>query len=125
MEYYFLVKQIHITTAVLSLLGFIVRVWWSFTDNDWLQQKIVKVAPHINDTLLLGAAIYLSAVGRMYPFIVPWLGAKVVLLIGYIGAGAMALKRGKTNQARILAFFVAVACISGIFYLAIFKPILI
>jgi len=124
-EYYFLIKQVHITTAILSLLGFIIRIWWRFTDNDWLQKKVVKIAPHINDTLLLGAAVYLSLASQTYPFIVPWLGAKVVLLIGYIGAGMVALKREKTNRVRTLAFLVAVGSISGIFYLAIFKPILI
>lgn len=109
-------------TAVLSLLGFMLRGWWMLKENPLLQHKLVKILPHINDTLLLGAAIYLSVVSGMYPFVVGWLGIKVVLLIGYIVAGIFALKRGKTKQARIIAFVIALGCILLIFATAALKP---
>ncbi len=124
MEHYILIKQIHITTAILSLLGFCLRAWWMITNNKLLQNKLVKVLPHINDTLLLSAAIYLSVVSEIYPFIVGWLGAKVVLLVVYIVAGTIALKRGETPKVRVWAFIIAVLSIVSIFWLAVFKPML-
>ena len=92
-------------------------------ENPLLQYKPVKILPHINDTLLLGSAIYLSLMSGLYPFVEGWLGAKVILLVGYIVAGIFALKRGKTKQARLVAFVIALLCISLIFILALLKPV--
>ena len=122
MEYYQLVKHIHITTAVLSLLGFALRGWWMINENQLLNRKLVKILPHINDTLLLTTAIFLSLMSGLYPFAQGWLGAKVILLVGYIVAGIFALKRGKTRQSRLIAFVIALLCILSIFGLAVYKP---
>jgi uncharacterized membrane protein SirB2 len=121
-EYYQLIKTIHITTAVLSLLGFVLRGWWMAKESPLLQHKMVKIFPHVNDTLLLTAAIFLSIMSGLYPFVEGWLGAKVVLLIGYIVAGIFALKRGKSKQARLVAFVIALVCISLIFVSALYRP---
>lgn len=91
-------------------------------ENQLLDRKLVKILPHINDTLLLTAAIFLSLMSGFYPFAQGWLGAKVVLLVGYIVAGIFALKRGKTKQSRLIAFVIALLCILTIFGLAIYKP---
>jgi len=122
MEHYLIVKNIHITTAVLSLAGFCLRGWWMFNENGLLQNRLAKILPHVNDTILLSCAIYLYSTGTLYPFLVGWLGAKVVLLIGYILAGTIALKRGKTKRTRIFAFLIALIFIGAIFILAIYKP---
>lgn len=122
MEYYQLIKHIHITTAVLSLFGFILRGWWMTRDNPLLNHKLVKILPHINDTLLLVAAVFLSVISGFYPFVEAWLGAKVLLLVGYIIAGIFALKRGKSKQSRLIAFVIALFCILSIFGLALYKP---
>lgn len=91
-------------------------------ENPLLQHRLVKILPHVNDTLLLTAAIFLSLMSGFYPFVEGWLGAKVILLIGYIVAGIFALKRGKTRQSRLGAFVIALLCISLIFGLAVYKP---
>ena len=122
MEHYLLVKNIHIATAVLSLVGFCIRGWWMFSENDLLQNRLVKTFPHVNDTILLSCAIYLSVTSTLYPFLVGWLGAKVLLLIGYILAGTIALKRGKTKQVRVVSFLLSLSFIGSIFILALFKP---
>ena len=48
------------------------------------------------DTVLLTAAMMLSSILRMYPFVHSWLTAKVVLLVVYVVLGSFALKRGRT-----------------------------
>ena len=124
METYLIVKMIHMTTAVLSLLGFLLRGYWMFTENKLLSAKPTKILPHINDTLLLAAAIYLMIASQMYPFVIHWLTAKVILLVVYIVAGVVALKRGKTAKARAVAFTIALVSVLAIFYLASAKPTL-
>ena len=123
MEYYSVIKDVHVITATLSLLGFLLRGLWMIKESPLLNSKPVKIFPHINDTLLLGAAIYLSIMSRLYPFAEGWLGAKVILLIGYIVAGTFALKRGKTKKVRVIYFIIAVFCISLIFMMALYRPI--
>lgn len=123
MEYYLVVKQIHIITAVLSLLGFCLRAWWATKHNPLLNHRAVKTFPHINDTILLAAAIYLSFTSQIYPFVYGWLGAKVVLLIVYIISGAIAIKYGKTKLIKRGALAVALLSIVSIFAMAIYRPI--
>lgn len=124
MEYYALVKHIHITAAGLSFLGFMLRSYWMLTNNALLKVKLSKILPHIIDTLLLLAAIYLVIITQMYPFVVNWVTAKVLLLVVYIVAGTVALKRGKTKQKRVRALLVAVASVLAIFAIASIKPAL-
>ena len=46
---------------------------------------------------------------RQYPFVEPWLTAKLLALLLYIGLGTIALKRGKTKGIRIAAYVGALA----------------
>jgi uncharacterized membrane protein SirB2 len=94
-----------------------------YRQSSLLKHTAVKVLPHINDTLLLGAAIYLSVMSHLYPFQQSWLGVKVVLLVGYIVAGTIALKKGKTEKTRLTAFAFALFCVGLIFVHAIYRPI--
>lgn len=110
------------TAAGLSLLGFMLRGYWMLTNSALLKSKPSKVLPHIIDTVLLAAAIYLMIVSQLYPFVVNWVTAKVILLVVYIYAGTVALKRGKTKQKRVIAFIIALASVLAIFAIAATKP---
>jgi Uncharacterized protein conserved in bacteria len=104
---YLLVKHLHVTAAVLSILFFIVRSYWSVTGNALLKTKFVKIAPHVIDTVLLTCAIILAAMlGAAANQ--PWVLTKIVLLIAYIGVGTIAIKRGRTPRTRAIAAIVAV-----------------
>ena len=124
MDYYGFVKYLHLTAATLSLIGFCLRGYWMLTENPRLNARISKIAPHVIDTLLLGAAIYLVVVSGLYPWVASWVGAKLLLLILYIVAGTVALKRGRTKPTRFTAFVIAVASVLTIFALAGVKPTL-
>lgn len=78
--------------------------------------------PHINDSLLLTFAFLLVAIGPWQPFAHAWLGIKILLLIGYIFAGLVALRPSFTPMVKRTAAVLALAQLGGIFYLAIFKP---
>jgi uncharacterized membrane protein SirB2 len=105
---YLLIKHIHVTAAALSILFFIIRAYWSVTENSLLQKKVVKIAPHIIDTVLLVAAIMLSML--LGPAASqPWVLTKIILLVAYIGVGTVAIKRGRTPGTRAVAAVIAVA----------------
>ncbi|MFN3163560.1 MAG: SirB2 family protein [Pseudohongiellaceae bacterium] len=122
MTTYLMLKHLHVTFAVLSLLGFSLRGYWMLTESAWLQKKPVKILPHINDTLLLLTALMLAVVTGLYPFAVGWVTLKLILLVVYIVLGTFALKRGKTKQSRTGFFIASLATIVTIFLLAIIKP---
>jgi len=126
MEIYQLIKTLHMTSALLSVVGLIVRYGWSIKQDPRLQLRWVKIFPHINDTLLLVAGIFLVYFGPYSPIAQPgsfaWLIAKWVLLLVYIIAGSFALKRATTEQAKMMAMLVSLVSILLIFYLAFFKP---
>ena len=99
---------LHIITVAVSGVFFVVRGTWMIQESTLLQTKLVKILPHINDTLLLTAAIGLMIVTSQYPGANHWLTVKVVLLIAYIVLGVMALRGGKTKSQRVIYFVLAV-----------------
>jgi uncharacterized membrane protein SirB2 len=105
---YLALKHLHITCVVLSGLGFLVRGWWMLTESEWLKARLTKIFPHIVDTLLLGSALTMAYLSGQYPLAQGWLTAKLLGLLVYIVCGALALKRGKTKDARIVFLCLAV-----------------
>lgn len=122
---YYALKHIHMTFAVLSGVLFLVRGLWMLADSGYLQQRWVKIAPHVIDTLLLASAVGLAVWSSQYPGQSPWLTAKLVALVAYIGLGTVALKRGRTRAVRTLAFAGALACFAYILAVAVTKNPLI
>ncbi|MDM3871970.1 SirB2 family protein [Porticoccus sp. W117] len=110
---YLHIKHAHITFAIISISFFLIRAWWASKQSSLLQNRWVKTLPHINDTLLLGCAIYLAATIQQYPFVHHWLTAKVIGLLAYIGFGTVAIKRGK-----LWAAVAAALCFAYIFTVA-------
>ncbi|HLR13302.1 MAG TPA: SirB2 family protein [Burkholderiaceae bacterium] len=102
---YYAIKHLHVTSAVLSILFFMIRAWWSVTENALLQTRLVRVLPHIIDTILLVCGVLLAIwIGPWQA----WIGAKIIALLLYIAIGMVAIRRGRTPHARALAAVVAV-----------------
>ena len=118
---YIALKHLHVTFVVLSGLLFLVRGIWMLRDSPRLQQRWVRIAPHLVDTLLLVSAAALAVVSHQYPGQMPWLTAKVAALVAYILLGTVALKRGPTKSVRTAAFVGAVACFAYIVSVALTK----
>lgn len=104
-----LLKIIHVTTAAVSYALFFVRGIWMINGSPRLSERWARIVPHVNDTLLLAAAIWMTILIHQYPGTHAWLTAKVAGLLVYIGLGTVALKRGKTQRARIAAWLAAQA----------------
>lgn len=91
----------------MSIAGFSLRGYWMASDNLLLQHRAAKVLPHIIDTLLLGSAITLLVVLHLSPLAQPWLYAKIIALLLYIGLGMVALRFGRSKNIRIGAWLLA------------------
>jgi uncharacterized membrane protein SirB2 len=100
---YLLVKYVHLATVLLSWCLFFVRGVWMIAESPRLAARWVRVAPHVNDTVLLVAALYLASFYGAQP----WIVAKVVALVAYILIGMVAIRRGPTKPVRIAAWVVA------------------
>lgn len=103
-----LLKSIHVLTVLISISGFILRGIWMIKDSPRLQARWVKIAPHINDTVLLITGITLAINIQQYPFVHGWLTAKVLALLTYIGLGVITLRQGRSKQQRIITWLAAI-----------------
>lgn len=119
--YYFAFKHLHITCVVISGAFFVLRGLWMLRAPHLLQRRWVRTVPHVVDTALLGSAVYLSSVSMQYPFVFPWVTAKVLALLVYIVLGSIALKRGRTLAIRSSAFVGALLVFAYIVAVALNK----
>ena len=69
-----------------------------------VEARVMRIVPHIVDTLLLASAVALAVRIHQHPLVHGWLTAKVLALIAYIVVGAMGLHYGRTKRIRALAF---------------------
>lgn len=121
MSAYLAIKYLHITCVVLSGSGFFLRGLLMLGDSPLLQRRWLKIAPHVNDTVLLAAALVLTALTGQYPFVDAWVTAKVFGLIGYIVLGSLALKPGLGKGARMACWLAALAVFAYIVAVALSK----
>ena len=87
MSSYGVLLFIHISTVFISIAGFLVRGVWMMQSSPLLQQRWVRVAPHVNDSLLLVSAIALVVITSQYPGPSSWINAKIIALVVYILLG--------------------------------------
>jgi len=102
-----LLRLIHVSCALVSIAGFALRGYWMAVDNPLLQHQVAKVLPHVVDTLLLGSALALLFVLHLSPLTQPWLSAKIIALLLYIGLGMVALRFGQSKKIKVCAYLLA------------------
>ena len=103
---YLWVKYLHVTCVVLSVSLFVARGSLALMAQPWRQWRLLKMAPHLIDTVLLASALWLAWRIGQYPFVNSWLTAKVLALLAYILLGMRALGKN-TPQGQRLPYFVA------------------
>ena len=101
------IKWLHVACALLSGSGFFTRGILMIREPDWLQVRMVKIIPHVVDTLLLVSAIVLASQWGWAALQEPWLLAKIVALLVYIGLGMVALRLGRSKRVRVVAWLAA------------------
>lgn len=115
------VKLIHVSTVVLTILGFMLRGSWMMSGSPKLNLKITRIAPHVVDTVLLASGVALILMLRLPVTGQNWLLMKFAALVAYIVLGAIALRRGKTMRARKTAFVFSLAIFAYIVGVALSK----
>ncbi len=111
-EYYPVLRQVHIGCAFLTIVLFTLRGGLMMADSPWQRTAVLRYLPHAVDTVLLTTALMLTTVIHQYPFAVGWLTTKVVLLVIYILLGSVAIKHGRTKRVRVTAFIAATATVA-------------
>lgn len=118
---YATVKLIHQSAVALSIGGFVLRAFASLMGARWVHGRAAKTVPHVVDTGLLASAVTLAAWLHLNPLTTPWLAAKIVALLVYIGLGMVALKPSRPAPQRCLAMLAAFATFAYIVSVAITK----
>jgi uncharacterized membrane protein SirB2 len=117
---YFAFKHLHQWLVLVSALGFVARSVGHFRGAHWVRGRWARVAPHVVDTLLLATGIWLAWTLRLSPGNAPWLSAKIIGLLVYIGLGVVVM-RGRRPGLRAAAFAAALLVLGWIASVAVTK----
>jgi len=112
-------KLLHVTTVFVSFVLFVLRAYSIFSQGQFHRTRLFRLAPHINDSILLASALGLVIALKQYPFIEAWLTVKVLLLPVYIFLGMAFMKWAKTGWERVVLFTSAVLCFAYIVSVAV------
>ncbi|EIV2912351.1 SirB2 family protein [Serratia bockelmannii] len=124
MTAYTALKHFHLLTVAISITLFVLRFFWQWRCSPIMGRRWVKVAPHLNDTLLFVSGIALVVTFGFYPLLGmdSWLTEKLFGVIIYILLGYVALgKKTKSQRLRTVAFVLALGCLYLIIKLATTK----
>ena len=122
---YSIIKNLHLSIIVISVLLFILRFIWTLTQSQMMEKKWLKIVPHVVDSGLLLSALALCVMLGQYPFVDPWLTEKMLGLLMYIFMGTIALKTGKTGFMRAVGFVGALSWLAFMGVIAITKQALL
>ncbi len=113
-EHYVTLRQVHIGFVAASGMLFALRVFATLGGARWPLALPARAASWVVDSGLLGAGALLWATLEISPLLQTWLGAKLLLLLVYIGLGTMALRRARTPAVRLGWTLAALACFGWI-----------
>jgi uncharacterized membrane protein SirB2 len=114
-----MIKILHLTFILLSISSFVGRVFLAEKQPEMLEQKWIKIGPHIINSLLLITGFTLVFQGSWLSGEYGWIIAKLIALLGYVGLGIVAIK--SQGDLRWKAFAGAVACFIYIAGVAVSK----
>ena len=112
-----MIKMLHLLFVVLTLVAFFGKTAISVLRPELMNEKAVKIAPHVISSLLLLSGIILVFQGEWLSY--GWLVAKLIAVAGFIGLGIVSMRMEGTN--RWLAFGGAVVCFIYVGVVAVTK----
>lgn len=107
--------------VALSATGFAMRGLAALRGAAWVQGRLAKTLPHAVDTVLLLSALRLAWMLGLNPLSTPWLLAKILGLLLYIGLGMVALRPRFAPGARAAAWLAALLVLGWIASVAVTK----
>lgn len=123
MEYYNLIKLVHVSCVLVSITGFVIRGLLMVLESSWLYLKLVRILPHLIDTLLLVSAIILVYLSDWILLHEPWLQLKLILLLVYIFLGMITLKLSVSKSVKVVSWFGAICVFSYMILVAMSKSV--
>lgn len=114
MEHYPALKHLHLSLVALSLGGFLLRWLAVLRGAAWPLSRGWRVGTALLDTLLLASGATLWVLLGLHPVHQPWLGVKLLWLLGYIVCGSFALKRAPRPGGKMRAGLAALACVAAL-----------
>ncbi|EMA3754120.1 SirB family protein [Salmonella enterica] len=115
----------HLICVALSVSLFVARYWWRYCGHALAAARWTRITPPVIDTLLLLSGIGLIAKTPILPFTESgsWLTEKLFGVIIYIVLGFIALdyRQARSQQARFIAFPLALVVLYIIIKLATTK----
>lgn len=118
---YQLIINMHISTALISVLLFLYRGVWVLRHGQANRPRWMKWLPHVNDTILLVLGIGLMLMIQQYPIVNAWLTAKLTALLVYILLGMVVMKWARQWHSQFIAWLVALLVFTYIVGVAITK----
>lgn len=115
----------HLICVALSVSLFVARYWWRYYGHALAAARWTRIVPPVIDTLLLLSGIGLIVKTHILPFTESgsWLTGKLFGVIIYIVLGFIALdyRQARSQQARFIAFPLALVVLYIIIKLATTK----
>jgi uncharacterized membrane protein SirB2 len=107
---YMIVKHTHLTLIALTFIFFIINFVLTMKGSDKVNNKLLKIGPHILYTLFICTVIYLVTVNplNLYPFLNGWASSKLGGFVLYVLSITLALKWAKSTLWRIVGLLSAV-----------------
>ena len=105
--YYLQIKGVHVLAVLLSGGLFALRGGFVLAGARWPLALPVRIASYTIDTVLLTAALMLFALLPGAMFANGWLATKIVLLVGYIVLGTLAIQRARTARMQWVSYLAA------------------
>jgi uncharacterized membrane protein SirB2 len=113
-EFYPQIKWVHVAAVLASGAIFLLRGLAVQGNARWPMAAPVRYLSYSVDTVLLTAALMLLTILPGTVYANGWLTVKLTLLVAYIALGSIALKRGRTRNARLVSFVAALAVYGSI-----------
>lgn len=108
-----MVKHTHLTIIALTFIFFIINFVLTMKGSGKVNNKLLKIGPHILYTFFIVTFVYLISVNplNLYPFVNGWASSKLAGFVFYVLSITFALKWAKSAMLRFVGF------ISALFWL--------
>jgi len=106
---YEILKYAHLTALAVSFVLFFTRGILMMRQSSTANHRGFLIAPHIFNFLLILTGVSLAFTLQITPMTQPWLMAKMVVLIVYIGLGVMTYKHPNLQVRKILWLLALIA----------------
>lgn len=111
---YAIVKNAHLLIILLTFVFFVINFTLMMKGSNMVNNKVLKIGPHILYTFFILTAIYMLSVNpviNLYPIVNGWVPSKLAGFAIYVLSITFALKWAKSTLWRIVGF------ISALFWL--------